>query len=144
MSCLITFLSRKTIDSDSFSPSLIVVSVERLPLTPSLSVVRLTLCDPVDCGPPGSSVHRIFSGKNMGVGCHFLRPGIFPTQGSNLISCGSCTAGRFFTFRAVKILFFKTLEVHRLSLCHVKAFPNSNTRGSDGALIFWVCWSGSL
>ena len=28
-----------------------------------------TLCNPVDCSPPGSSVHR-FSGKNTGVGCH--------------------------------------------------------------------------
>ena len=25
-----------------------------------------------------------FSGKNTGVSCHFLLPGIFPTQGSNL------------------------------------------------------------
>ena len=24
-----------------------------------------------------------FSGKNIGVGCHFLLQGIFPTQGSN-------------------------------------------------------------
>ena len=43
-----------------------------------------TLCDHVDCSPPGSNVHRI-SGKNTGVACHFLLQGIFPTQGSNLI-----------------------------------------------------------
>ena len=43
-----------------------------------------TPCDPMDCGPLGSSVHGIFSGKNAGVGCHFLLQGIFPTQGSNL------------------------------------------------------------
>ena len=41
-----------------------------------------TLCDPVDCGPPGSSVHG-FPGRNTGVGCHFLLQGTFPTQGSN-------------------------------------------------------------
>ena len=29
-----------------------------------------TLCDPVDCSPPGSPVHGIFPGKNTGVGCH--------------------------------------------------------------------------
>ena len=34
-----------------------------------------TLCDPMDCSPPG---------KNIGVGCHVLLQGIFPTQGSNL------------------------------------------------------------
>ena len=43
-----------------------------------------TLCDPMDCGPPGSSIHGIFLGKSTGVGCYFLLQGIFPTQGSNL------------------------------------------------------------
>ena len=32
----------------------------------------VTLCDPMDCNPPGTSV-----------GCHALLQGIFPTQGSN-------------------------------------------------------------
>ena len=40
-----------------------------------------TLCDPVDCSQPCSSIHGIFPGKNTGVGCHFLLQGIFPTQG---------------------------------------------------------------
>ena len=44
----------------------------------------LTLCDPMGCSLPGSSVHGDFPGKNIGVGCHFLLQGIFPTQGSNL------------------------------------------------------------
>jgi len=43
----------------------------------------LTLCDPMDCSPPGSSVHGDSPGKNTGVGCQALRQGIFPTQGSN-------------------------------------------------------------
>ena len=30
------------------------------------------LCDPMDCSPPGSSVHRDSLGKNTGVDCHFL------------------------------------------------------------------------
>ena len=45
---------------------------------------RPTLCDPVDCSPPGSSVHGVSPGKNTGVGCHFLLQRIFPTQGLNL------------------------------------------------------------
>ena len=53
-----------------------------------------TLCDPVDCSPPGSSVHGDSPGKNTGVGCHFLLQGIFPTQGSNL--------GGFFTILATR------------------------------------------
>ena len=31
-----------------------------------------TLCGPMDCSPPGSSVHGDSPGKNTGVGCHFL------------------------------------------------------------------------
>ena len=32
----------------------------------------LTLCDLLDCSPPGSSVHGNSLGKNTGVGCHLL------------------------------------------------------------------------
>ena len=47
---------------------------------------HVTLCDPMDCSPPGSSVRgisqaRILEWEN---GCHFLLQGIFPTQRSNL------------------------------------------------------------
>ena len=42
-----------------------------------------TLCNPMDCSPPGSSVHGISPGKNTREGCHFLCQGIFPTQGSD-------------------------------------------------------------
>ena len=44
----------------------------------------LTLCDPMACSPPGSSVHGILQTRNTGVGCHFLLQGIFLTQGWNL------------------------------------------------------------
>ena len=39
--------------------------------------------DPMDCSPPGSSVHGNSPGKNTGMGCHALLQGIFPTQGLN-------------------------------------------------------------
>ena len=42
-----------------------------------------TLCNPMDCGPPGFSVHGDSPGKDTGVGCYALLQGIFPTQGSN-------------------------------------------------------------
>ena len=45
-----------------------------------------TLYDPMDCGPPGSSVHGDSAGKNTGVGCHFLLQGSFLTQGLGLLS----------------------------------------------------------
>ena len=37
----------------------------------------------MDCRPPGSFIHGIFSGKNTGVGCHFFLQNILPTQESN-------------------------------------------------------------
>ena len=48
-----------------------------------------TLCDPMDCSPPGSSVRGDSPGKNIGVGCLALLQGIFPTQGLNagLLHC---------------------------------------------------------
>ena len=44
-----------------------------------------TLCDPLDCNPPGSyvHVHGISPGKNTRVGCHFLLQEIFPIQELN-------------------------------------------------------------
>ena len=44
----------------------------------------LTLCDPMNCSPLGSSVHGDSPGKDTGVCCHFLLQGIFLTQGLNL------------------------------------------------------------
>ena len=41
----------------------------------------LTLCNPVDCSLPGSSVHGDSPGKDTGVGCHALFQGIFLMQG---------------------------------------------------------------
>ena len=41
-----------------------------------------TLCNPMDCSLPGSSVHGISQARKLG--CYFLLQGIFPTWGSNL------------------------------------------------------------
>ena len=38
-----------------------------------------TLCDPINCSPPGSCVHGI--PQNSGVGCHFLLQGDLPDLG---------------------------------------------------------------
>ena len=52
----------------------------------------LTLCDTMDCSPPGSSGHGDSPGKKTGAGCHALlqrdlpNPGIKP---ASLISCVS-------------------------------------------------------
>ena len=43
----------------------------------------LTLCDPMDCSLPGSSVHGILPARITGEGYHFLLQGILLTQRSN-------------------------------------------------------------
>ena len=44
----------------------------------------LTLCDPIDCSPPGSSVYENSQASILEwVAIHFLLQLIFPTQGSN-------------------------------------------------------------
>ena len=54
----------------------------------------LTLHQPVDCSPPGSSVHGDSPGKNTGVGCH--EPSRGSSQPRDRIQV-SHIAGRFFT-----------------------------------------------
>ena len=50
------------------------------PCAQSLSHVQL-FANPMDCSPPGSSVHGIF--QATGADCHFLLQGIIPTQRLN-------------------------------------------------------------
>ena len=54
-----------------------------------------TLCDPMCCSLPGSSVHGDSLGRNTGVGSHALLQGIFPTQGCRI-------ADGFFTIWATR------------------------------------------
>ena len=51
-----------------------------------------TLCDPRDCSPPGSSVHRILQDTGLG-NLHISRGSSQPRDWTQI----SCTAGRFFT-----------------------------------------------
>ena len=55
-----------------------------------VSQLCLTLCDPMDGSPPGSSVRGISQARVLTrVGCQSFPQGIFPTQGMNpgLLHC---------------------------------------------------------
>ena len=74
----------------SLSPSLCLVGVETVWDLKSCSEVNWnalshvsTLWVFMDCSLPGYSVHGILQARKMGVGCHFLLQGFFPTQESN-------------------------------------------------------------
>ena len=63
----------------------------------------LTLCDPMDCSPLGSSVHEILQARILEWG----RPFLFSRGSSQhrdriCVSCVSCIAGRFFTCCAIR------------------------------------------
>ena len=59
----------------SWTPTVSCVHAQSLQLS-------LTLCHPIHCRLPGSSVHGGSPGETTGVGCFYLLQGIFPTQGS--------------------------------------------------------------
>ena len=70
--------------------------VNEASLSKSLLVTQLcpTLCDLVDCSPPGSSVHGILQARILEwVAISFSR-GFSPPRDQTQVSC---TAGRFFT-----------------------------------------------
>ena len=58
----------------------------------------LTLCDPVDCSPPGSSGHGDSPDEYPGMNCHALLRGFFLTEPVSL-KCPEL-ADRFFTTSA--------------------------------------------
>ena len=76
-----------------------------------------TFCTPMDCSPPGSSVHGDSPGKNTGVDCHSLLQGIFLTQGSNpsLLHCR-------------QILYCLNYKTHKPSLIMKKTSDESQLR----------------
>ena len=70
----------------------------------SLSVA---LCDPMDCSPPGYSVHGIFQARILEWGAIPFSRGSSRPRNRTLVSC---SASRFFTIRA-------TTDVHWLRIC---------------------------
>ena len=60
----------------------------------------LTLWDPVDCSPPGSSIHGILQARIL-EWVAISSPGIFPTQGLNPCLISLTLAGGFLTTSAI-------------------------------------------
>ena len=72
---------------------------------PPLLVAQLhpTLCNPLDCSPPGSSVHRILQARILEqVAIPFSKGSTWPRDWTQV----SCTADRFFTIWAAREALF--------------------------------------
>ena len=59
--------------------------------------MQVTLCDPMDYSPPGSSVHGIFQARILEWVAISSSRGSYPPRDWTGISCVSCMAGGFFT-----------------------------------------------
>ena len=76
--------------------------------------VGLTLCDPVDCNPQGSSVHRILQARILewvAIPCSRRSS---PPRDWNFVACVSCFAGRYFNnwaFREVQIVSYSGINL---------------------------------
>ena len=82
-----------------------------------------TLCDPMNCSPPGSSVHEVLQVRTR-AGCHFLIQGIFRTRNRTRVSH---ITGRFFITRTTREVPHKS---YLQSLCPVSFLSYiSNTLG---------------
>ena len=70
----------------------------------------LTLCNPVDCGPPGSSVHGILQTRIL---LPFPSPGDLPYPGINPTSHVLCIGPNFM------VVVIQSLSHFQLFLCYV-------------------------
>ena len=97
----------------------------------------LTLCDPVECSPPGSSVHGILQARVLEwVAISFSR-GSSPPRDRTSISYVSWLAGGFFTTSAtweVSLLSFKTL-VKLINFCKAVSYLSSMSHLSEVLVI---------
>ena len=66
-SCKRAYLENSHLEEKLFSISLILCLHEVMKVKVLVTQLCLTLCDPMDCSPPGSSVHGIFQARNTGV-----------------------------------------------------------------------------
>ena len=117
----------------------------------------LTLCDPMDCSPPGSSVHRDSPGKNTGMGCHTLLQGIFPTEGLNqgllhyrrILYHLSCQGSPLDTMYVLNFKIFMSLLPHEFftycasvqSLSRVQLFATPWIAARQASLSITNSWS---
>ena len=110
-----------------FSPNFIYLflSVLYLHCRAGLSLVAavccaqscLTLCDPMDWSPPGSSVHGILQARILEWGATPSSRGSSQSRNQTCISCIFCMAGKFFTAEPLGKPLFSFLRSHQIVFC---------------------------
>ena len=96
-----------------------------------VSQLCLTLCDPMDCSPPGSSVHGDSPGTNTGVGCMPSSRGSSQPRDWTQVSH---TAGGLFTIWATREATVNKADVN------VGLQKSDYTQTGDGWIIWQFCF----
>ena len=95
----------------------------------------LTLCNPMDYSPPGSSVHGDSPGKNTEVGSLPLLQGIFPTQNQTQVSC---LAGGFFTVWATREAQLSIDKYKNYPTVWKHSFPDNTVASARSSEIYTI------
>ena len=105
--------------------------------------VLSNLCDPMDCSPPGSSVHGIFQARTLEwVGIPFSRGSSQPRDQTQV----SCIAGRYLSYQGSpetlsnSLMSFSSFLVAFLgcSMCSIMSSANNDNFASFPIWIFFL------
>ena len=96
----------------------------------------LTLCDPMDCSLPGSSVHRIEARILEWVAIPFSRGSSWPRDRSQV----SCIAGRFFTIWTIREAH---ISLHICTNSENILYQDQTLRSTIGSGYWWYLNLGS-
>ena len=97
----------------------------------------LTLCDPMGCSPPGSSVHGILQARILEWVAIFFSRGFSQTRDWPWVSC---IAGRFFTIWATVMMHNKTLHFrhHGMQQAYERGGTVAGTTKPQIIIFFWI------
>ena len=97
----------------------------------------LTLCDPTDCSPPGSSVHGILQARILEwMAISFSRGSYWPRDWTRV----SCIAGRLFTVWATREALRSWAEPENSWLYTNSQIYSTATDGASGKEPIYQCW----
>ena len=91
-----------------------------------------TLCNPMDCSPPGSSVHGILQARILERVAMAFSRGFSQVRDWTRICCSSCIAGGFFTHWEA------TWEANYVHIIHYLAHYFLQLKYSLSLRMFWI------
>ena len=107
-----------------------------------------TLCNPMNCRLPGSSVHGISQVKTLEWVAIFFSRGSSQLRDQTQVCCVSCIVGRFLTAEPLGKAWITSVLTARLHCCGMKEATDKMSDKGDGwtarKLHFWKQATGHL